>query len=77
MQKELKSVTFSISPENYEKLRQLAIVKRTSIPGLVWNLVMEAIEDEEDIAECMATWNDEEGSMSLEEYCRQREARGL
>jgi hypothetical protein len=77
MSKELMHVTFSISPENYEKLQKLASAKRISVPGLVWNLVMEAIEDEEDIAECLATWNDKEGPMSLEEYCCQREAKGL
>lgn len=73
MSKELKSVTFSITPESHEKLRKLASAKRVSVPGLVWNLVMEAIEDEEDIREGMKPLADEKGTISLEEFKRQIE----
>jgi hypothetical protein len=78
MPEKLKRVTFSIGPENYEKLKQLAAAKQISIPGFVWNLVMEAIEDDEDIREGMkALEDDKEGTITLEELQRQLETKGL
>lgn len=71
-------ITFSLGAENYEKLGNLAAVKGISIPEFVWNLVLEAIEDDEDIREGMKSLTEnEEGTVTLEEYLRQREKESL
>ena len=76
MPEKLKRVTFSIGSENYEKLQQLAAVKQISVPEFVWNLVMEAIEDDEDIREGMKVLEDDkEGTITLEELQRQLETK--
>jgi hypothetical protein len=74
---ELKSVTFNIGAGNYEKLVQLAAAKNVSVPEFVWNLVLEAIEDDEDAREAIKAWDDKEGAITLEECIRQREKEGL
>jgi hypothetical protein len=74
---ELKQMTFNIGAENYEKLGNLATAKGISVPEFVWNLVLEAIEDDEDIRECTKALEDKEGTITLEEYLRQREKEGL
>ena len=74
MAEERKRVTFSIGSENYEKLVQLAATKQVSVQEFVWNLVLEAIEDDEDIRECTkALEENTEGTITLEELRRQIE----
>jgi hypothetical protein len=73
MKGRLKPVTLSLSPKEHKILLKIAFEKKVSLAHLIREKVVELIEDEEDIAKCLATWNDTEGSVSLEEFKRQIE----
>ena len=47
--KEYKRVTLSLHPEEYEVLRFVAFKRKSSIAGVVRDMLREIIEDEEDI----------------------------
>ncbi len=68
-------VVFSLGEANYKKLEKLALDKGMTAPEFVWDLVMEAIEDDEDIREVMQTWDEEEGRITLEECIQEFETR--
>ena len=44
-----KRTTISLRPEEYEALRFMAFKRRTSVAGVIRELVYEHLEDEEDI----------------------------
>jgi len=44
-----KRTTISLRPEEYETLRFIAFKRRTSIAGVIRELIYEHLEDEEDI----------------------------
>jgi hypothetical protein len=44
-----KRTTVSLHPEEYEVLRFIAFKKKTSIAGVIRELIIERLEDEEDI----------------------------
>ncbi len=44
-----KRTTISLRPEEYEALRFMAFKRRTSMAGVVRELIYELLEDEEDI----------------------------
>jgi len=44
-----KRTTISLRPEEYETLRFMAFKRRTSIAGVIRELIYEHLEDEEDI----------------------------
>jgi hypothetical protein len=46
-----KRTTISLRPEEYEALRFVAFKRKTSIAGVVRELIYEHLEDEEDIRE--------------------------
>ncbi len=47
--KEYKRVTLSLHPDEYEVLRFVAYKRKSSIAGVVRDMIKELIEDEEDI----------------------------
>jgi hypothetical protein len=47
--KEYKRVTLSLHPDEYEVLRFVAFKRKSSIAGVVRDMLRELIEDEEDI----------------------------
>jgi hypothetical protein len=45
----VKRTTINLCSEEYEALRFLAFKRKTSVAGLVYELIKEVLEDEEDI----------------------------
>ncbi len=66
----LKRTTIFLTEEQHENLRRLAFERRTSMAGLLREVCLEILEDEEDIRDCLKTWDDKEGTMTLDEYRR-------
>ena len=71
----LKRTTIFLTEDQHERLRQLAFERRTSMARLLREAAMEIVEDEEDIREGLKALADDEGTITWEEYQRQRKER--
>lgn len=73
----MKRTTIFLTEEQHERLRRLAFEQRTSMAKLLRDAALEILEDEEDIREGLKALSDEEGTVTWEQYQRQRrELRG-
>jgi len=73
----LKRTTIFLTEEQHERLRRLAFEQRTSMAKLLRDATLEILEDEEDIHEGLKALTDEEGTITWEQYQRQRKEREL
>ncbi len=64
-------VTLSLHPEEREVLRYVAFKRRTSVAGLVRDLIRELLEDEEDIREGLKALEDKADTLDWETFKRQ------
>ena len=71
----LKRTTIFLTEEQHERLRRLAFEQRTSMAKLLRDAALEILEDEEDIREGLEALADEEGTVTWEQYQRQRAER--
>ena len=71
----LKRTTIFLTEEQHERLRRLAFEQRTSMAKLLRDAALEILEDEEDIREGLKALADEDGSVTWEQYQRQRKER--
>jgi len=68
----LKRTTIFLTEEQHEKLRRLAFEQRTSMAQLLRDAALEILEDEEAIQEGLKVLEDEKGTVTWEQYQRQR-----
>jgi PP-loop superfamily ATP-utilizing enzyme len=73
----LKRTTIFLTEEQHENLRRLAFEQRTSMAKLLRDAALEILEDEQDIREGLKALADDKGTVSLEDYRRQRKEREL
>ncbi len=73
----LKRTTIFLTEEQHERLRRLAFEQRTSMAKLLRDATLEILEDEEDIHEGLKALTDEKGTITWEQYQRQRKEREL
>ncbi|MFH0913955.1 MAG: CopG family transcriptional regulator [Chloroflexota bacterium] len=66
-----KRTTISLHPEEYEVLRFLAFKRKTSVAGLVRELIQELLEDEEDIRDGLKALEDGGNTLDWETFKRQ------
>jgi len=71
----LKRTTIFLTEEQHERLRRLAFEQRTSMAKLLRYAALEILEDEEDIREGLKALADDEGTITWEQYQRQRKER--
>ena len=71
----LKRTTIFLTEEQHERLRCLAFEQRTSMAKLLRDAALEILEDEEDIREGLRALANEEGTITWEQYQRQRAER--
>ena len=71
----LKRTTIFLTEEQHERLRCLAFEQRTSMAKLLRDAALEILEDEEDIREGLKALADEGGTITWEQYQRQRAER--
>jgi len=71
----LKRTTIFLTEEQHETLRRLAFEQRTSMAKLLRDAALEIIEDEEDIREGLKALADEKGTVTWEQYQRNRRER--
>jgi len=68
----LKRTTIFLTEEQHERLRRLAFEQRTSMAKLLRDAALEILEDEEDTREGLKALAKEEGTITWEQYQRQR-----
>jgi len=68
----LKRTTIFLTEDQHERLRRLAFEQRTSMARLLRDAAIEILEDEEDIREGLKALADDEGTITWEQYQRQR-----
>jgi len=73
----LKRTTIFLTEEQHESLRRLAFEQRTSMAKLLRDAALEILEDEYDVSWGLQALADEEGTITWEQYQRQRKERGL
>jgi hypothetical protein len=73
----LKRTTIFLTEEQHERLRRLAFEQRTSMAKLLRDAALEILEDEQDVLEGLKALADEEGTITWEQYQRQRREREL
>lgn len=66
-----KRTTISLHPEEYEVLRFLAFKRKTSVAGLVRELIQELLEDEEDIRDGLKALEDKGDTLDWGTFKRQ------
>ena len=71
----LKRTTIFLTEEQHERLRRLAFEQRTSMAKLLRDAALEILEDEEDVREGLKALADEGGTITWEQYQRQRAER--
>ncbi len=71
----LKRTTIFLTEEQHERLRRLAFEQRTSMAKLLRDAALEILEDEEDVREGLKALADGEGTITWEQYQRQRAER--
>ena len=69
----LKRTTIFLTEDQHERLRRLAFEQRTSMAKLLRDAALEILEDKEDIHEGLKALADKEGTVTWEQYQRQRE----
>jgi predicted DNA-binding protein len=72
----LKRTTIFLTEEQHERLRRLAFEQRTSMAKLLRDAALEVLEDEEDIREGRAALADSAGTVTWEQYRRERAVKG-
>ena len=63
-----KRTTISLRPEEYEILRFLAFKDKTSVAGVVRELIQERLEEEEDIRDGMKALEEKGDTMDWETF---------
>ncbi len=63
-----KRTTISLRPEEYEALRFVAFKHKTSVAGVVRELIYEHLEDEEDIKDGLKALKEKGESMDWETF---------
>ena len=63
-----KRTTISLRQSDYEILRFLAFKRKTSIAGIVKELIRELLEDEEDIRDGLKAMEDKANTMDWETF---------
>ena len=63
-----KRTTISLRPEEYEALRFIAFKRRTSVAGVVRELIRESLEEEEDIRDGLKALKEKEDAMDWETF---------
>ena len=71
----LTRTTIFLTEEQHERLRRLAFEQRTSMAKLLRDAALEILEDEEDIRQGLKALADGEGTITWEQYQRQRKER--
>ena len=66
-----KKVTLSLHPEEYEVLRFVAFKRKTSVAGVVREMIQEVLEDEDDIRDGLKALEDREDSLDWETFKRE------
>ena len=69
----MKRTTIFLTEEQHERLRRLAFEQRTSMAQLLRDAALEILEDEEDIREGLEALEDEQGTVTWEQYQRRRQ----
>lgn len=73
----LKRTTIFLTETQHEQLRRISFEKHTSMAKLLREAFTEMLENEEDIREGMKALADEEGTITLDQYVRERESRDI
>ncbi len=66
-----KKVTLSLDPKDYEVLRFVAFKRKTSVAGVVREMIQEILEDEEDIRDGLKALEDKGDSLDWEAFKRE------
>jgi hypothetical protein len=66
-----KRVTLSIHPEEYEVLRFVAFKRKTSVAGVVRDMIQEVLEDEDDIRDGMKALEDRGDTLDWKTFKRE------
>ena len=70
-----KRTTISLRPEEYEALRFMAFKRKTSVAGVVRELIYEHLEEEEDIRDGLKALKEKGDTMDWETF--KKECLGL
>ena len=65
-----KKVTLSLHPEEYEVLRFIAFKRKTSVAGVVREMILEILEDEDDIRDGLKALEDRGDTLDWETFKR-------
>ena len=65
-----KRTTISLRPEEYEALRFVAFKHKTSVAGVVRELIYDHLEEEEDIRDGMKALEEKKNTMDWETFKR-------
>jgi len=68
-----RRTTIFLTEEQHEGLRRLAFEQRTSMAKLLRDAALEILEDAEDIQEGLKAISDVEGTISWQQYQRNRQ----
>ena len=68
VQDEYKRTTISLRPEEYEALRFMAFKRKTSVAGIVRELIYERLEDEEDIRDGLKALEEKRDSLDWKTF---------
>ena len=71
----LKRTTIFLTEEQHERLRRLAFEQRTSMAKLLRDATLEILEEEEDMREGLKSLANDGGTITWEQYQRQRAER--
>ena len=63
-----KRTTISLRPEEYEALRFMAFKRKTSVAGVVRELIYEHLEEEEDIRDGLKALEEKGNTMDWETF---------
>ncbi len=63
-----KKVTLSLHPQEYEILRFVAFKRKTSVAGVVREMIQEVLEDEDDIRDGLKAPEDKGDSLDWETF---------
>jgi len=66
-----KKVTLSLYPEEYEVLRFVAFKRKTSVAGVVREMIQEVLEDEDDIRDGLKALENKGESLDWETFKRE------
>ena len=66
-----KRTTISLPPEDYEVLRFVAFKRKTSVAGVIRELIQELLEDEEDIRDGLKALEEKGDTLNWETFKRE------